>query len=204
MVPGALRLMGSFYFPGGSWVHRLSAGVKLAALMLAGAGLMLTHDWRALLLALLVVLLLLQQSGVRFEQLWRHLRTMSWLVILLVLFTGFVQTPNIALEVGLRILAMLLGALVVSMTTSIVGMMEVLIWLLKPFDRLGWVNSERIALIFGLTLRLIPELSAQWQEIREAQAARGLQVSPLTMGVPMLLRTIRRAQDIADALDVRQ
>lgn len=196
--------MGSFYFPGESWLHRLSAGVKLATLMLVGAGLMFTHDWRVLLGVLLVVLFLLQQSGVHFQTLWRHLRTLSWLVIFLVLFTGFVQTPSLALEVGLRISAMLLGALVVSMTTSIVGMMEVLIWLLKPFDRLGWVNSERIALVFGLTLRLIPELSSQWQEIREAQAARGLKVSPLTMGVPMLLRTIRRAQDIAEALDARQ
>jgi len=196
--------MGSYYFPGDSWLHRLSAGWKLAALMLAGAGLMLTHDWRVLLGALLGVLLLLQQSGVRFLQLWQPLRTMGWLVIFLVLFTAFVQTPSLAAEVGLRITAMLLGALVVSMTTSIVGMMEVLIWLLKPFDRLGWVNSERIALVFGLTLRLIPDLSAQWQEIHEAQAARGIKVSPLTMGVPMLLRTIRRAQDIAEALDARQ
>ena len=90
------------------------------------------------------------------------------------------------------------------MTTSIARMMEVLIWLLQPLQKLGWVNSERVALVFGLTLRLIPELSVQWQEIREAQAARGLSANPFTMGVPMLLRTLRRAQDIADALDARQ
>jgi biotin transport system permease protein len=47
-------------------------------------------------------------------------------------------------------------------------------------------------------------LTVQWQEIREAQAARGLKANPFTMGVPMLLRTLRRAQDIADALDARQ
>jgi biotin transport system permease protein len=58
--------------------------------------------------------------------------------------------------------------------------------------------------VFGLTLRLIPELTVQWQDIREAQAARGLKANPFTLGVPMLLRTLRRAQDIADALDARQ
>jgi biotin transport system permease protein len=196
--------MGSFYFPGDSWLHRTAAGVKLLLLMLAGAGLMWVHDWRVLLLVLLGVLLCVQQSGARMQQVWLHLKTLSWLVVILVLFTGFAQTPMDALEVGLRIYALLLGALLVSMTTSIAQMMEVLIWLLKPFHQLGWVNSERVALVFGLTLRLIPELTVQWQEIREAQAARGLKANPFTMGVPMLLRTLKRAQDIADALDARQ
>ncbi len=196
--------MGSFYFPGDSWLHRTAAGVKLLLLMLAGAGLMWVHDWRVLLLVLLGVLLLVQQSGARLQQVWLHLKTLSWLVIILVFYTAFAQTPLVALEVGLRIYALLLGALLVSMTTSIAQMMEVLIWLLRPFQQLGWVNSERVALVFGLTLRLIPELTVQWQDIREAQAARGLKANPFTMGVPMLLRTLRRAQDIADALDARQ
>jgi biotin transport system permease protein len=196
--------MGSFYFPGDSWLHRLPAGVKLAVLVFAGAGLMWVHDWRVLLLVLAVVLVLLYHSEVGVLPLWLHLKTLSWLVLVFVLFTAFAQTPLVALEVGLRICTLLLGALLVSMTTSIARMMEVLIWLLQPFQKLGWVNSERVALVFGLTLRLIPELSVQWQEIREAQAARGLSANPFTMGVPMLLRTLRRAQDIADALDARQ
>jgi biotin transport system permease protein len=50
---------------------------------------------------------------------------------------------------------------------------------------------------------LIPELSTQWHDIREAQAARGLSASPLTMAIPMLLRTIRRAHEIAEAIDAR-
>lgn len=196
--------MGSFYFPGDSWLHRLPAGVKLAVLVFAGVSLMWVHDWRVLLLVLGVVLVLLSQSDVGVQPLWLHLKTLSWLVLVFVLFTAFAQTPLVALEVGLRICTLLLGALLVSMTTSIARMMEVLIWLLQPFQKLGWVNSERVALVFGLTLRLIPELSVQWQEIREAQAARGLSANPFTMGVPMLLRTLRRAQDIADALDARQ
>ena len=196
--------MGSFYFQGHSWLHMRAAGYKLAVLMLAGAGLMWVHDWRVLLGTLLIVLWLLRQTGAPFQQIWLHVRTLTWLVAVLVVFTAVVQTPGVAVEAGLRMSTLLLAALVVSMTTSISGMMDVLIWLLTPFDRLGWVNSERVALVFGLTLRLIPEMSVQWHEIREAQAARGLKVSPLTMGLPMLLRTIRRAQDIAEALDARQ
>lgn len=195
--------MGSFYFPGDSWLHRCSAGSKLTVLMLAGAGLMWVHDWAVLLTALVGVVFLLRQSGVDFKKLWHHLLGLGWLLLAVVLYTAVVQTPLSALEVGLRMSALLLGALLVVMTTSISQMMEVLIWLLQPLHKLGWINSERVALVFGLTLRLIPELSLQWQEIREAQIARGLKPSPFTMGVPMLLRTLRRAQEIAEALDAR-
>jgi len=196
--------MGSFYVPGDSWLHQLPTGLKLSLLMLAGAGLMWVHDWRILLVILIVVLLLIQQSGVRVLQWWQHIRTLSWLLLALIIFTALTQSPMTAIEVGLRMLALLLAALLVSLTTSIAKMMEVLIWLLQPLQTRGWVNSERVALVFGLTLRLIPELSVQWHEIREAQAARGLKANPLTMGVPMLLRTLKRAQEIADALDARQ
>ena len=195
--------MGTFYFPGDSLLHRSAAGLKLAVLMLAGAGLMWVQDWALLLAALGVVLFLFKQSGAGFKNLWQHLRTLSWLVLALVLYTGVMQTPLAGLEVGLRMSTLLLGALLLVMTTSISDMMEVLIWLLKPLHKLGWINSERVALVFGLTLRLIPELSLQWNEIREAQMARGLRPSPFTMGVPMLLRTLRRAQEIAEALDAR-
>lgn len=194
----------SFYIPGESWLHRMPAGRKLAFLMLAGAGLIWVHDWRVLLACLLAALWLLQQAAVPLKTLWRHLRTLSWLVLALVVMTGFVQSPVAALEVGLRMCALLLGALLVSMTTTIGKLMEVVVWLLQPLQRLGWVDSERVALVLGLTLRMIPELSAQWQEIREAQAARGLKASPFTMGVPMLLRTLQRAQEMADALDARR
>jgi energy-coupling factor transporter transmembrane protein EcfT len=75
--------MGSFYFPGDSWLHRTAAGIKLAILMFAGAGLMWVHDWRALVIVLVIVLLMLQQSGVRMQTLWLHLKTLSWLVVVL-------------------------------------------------------------------------------------------------------------------------
>ena len=108
-----------------------------------------------------------------------------------------------ALEMILRLLTMLLAALIVSMTTPLTQMMPVVVWLLAPFQRLGWVDAERVALGVGLTLRLIPELAVQWQDIREAQLARGLAPSPLTMGVPMLVRILRRADEIAEAIDAR-
>ncbi len=195
--------MGSLFVPGNSWLHRLSAGLKLGLLAVAGAGLMWVNDWRVLSAVLVAVVGLLWRTGTPVALLWFRVRSLFWVLIVLMVYTAVVQSVEHAVVVGLRVSVLMLGALVVSVSTSISELMAVVLWLLQPLERLGLVNTERVALAFGLTLRLIPELSVQWHEIREAQAARGLSANPLTMGVPMLLRTIRRAHEIAEAIDAR-
>lgn len=195
--------MGSLFFPGDSWLHRLPGGFKLGLLAVLGGALMWVHDWRLLMLVLAVVLTLLWQTGLSVAMLWLHVRGLFWLLLALMLYTLVVQSAEHAIALGLRVTTILLAALVVSVSTSISQLMTVVLWLLQPLERLGWVDTQRVALAFGLTLRLIPELSLQWHDIREAQAARGLSANPLSMAVPMLLRTIRRAQEIAEAIDAR-
>lgn len=195
--------MNSWYLPGNSWLHRLPGGLKLGLLALVGGLLMWVHDWRVLLIALSLVSVLLWRTGVSLGMLWSCVRSLCWLLVALMLYTAVVQSFGQAVTVGLRVAILMLAAMVVSVTTSISQLMAVVLWLLLPIERLGWLNTQRVALVFGLTLRLIPELSVQWHDIREAQAARGLSANPLTMGVPMLLRTIRRAHEIAEAIDAR-
>ena len=100
--------------------------------------------------------------------------------------------------------ALLLAAIVVLSTTSITQVMAVVYQVLGPLHRIGWVDREQVALVLGLTLRFIPELGVQWRNIREAQVARGLSGRPFSMIVPMLMRTIQRASEIADAIDARR
>jgi biotin transport system permease protein len=195
--------MGSLFLAGDSWLHRLPGGLKLGLLAMLGGALMWVHDWRLLMLALAVVSTLLWQTGLSVAMLWSRVRGLFWLLLALMLYTLVVQSAGHAIALGLRVTTLLLAALVVSVSTSISQLMAVVLWLLQPLERLGWVDTQRVALAFGLTLRLIPELSLQWHDIREAQAARGLSANPLTMAVPMLLRTIRRAQEIAEAIDAR-
>lgn len=196
-------MTGSLYVPGHSWLHRLPAGVKLALLAVLGAGLMWLSDLIALQLALLALIFLLAQAGVGAAQVWRQIRPMIVLLALLAIYTSLVQTPAEALEMTLRLLSLMLSGVLVTLTTPLAAMMEVLERLLKPLEKLGLLKADRVALAFGLTLRLIPELSLQWNEIREAQAARGLRTSVLTLCVPMLMRTLRRAEEIAEAIDAR-
>ena len=196
-------MIGSLYLPGNTWLHRVRAGLKLAVLAIGSTALMWVHSPSLLLVACALVCLSVRWAGVSLQQVWQQLRPLVWLLFVLGGLSVWSQGLWQALEMILRLLTLVLAALVVSMTTPLTQMMQVVAWLLKPFQRLGWVDADKVALGFGLTMRLIPELGVQWQDIREAQLARGLTPSPLTMGVPMLLRTLRRADEIAEAIDAR-
>ena len=189
--------------PGNTWLHRAPAGLKLAVLALSSSALMWEPSPLLLLVACALVCLLVRCAGASLPQVWNQLRPLTWLLLVLGGVSAWSQGVFQALEMILRLITLVLAALVVSMTTPLTQMMLVVAWLLGPLQRLGWVNAEKVALGFGLTLRLIPELGVQWQDIREAQLARGLSPSPLTMGVPMLLRTLKRADEIAEAIDAR-
>ncbi len=197
-------MIGSLYLPGNTRLHRASAGLKLAVLAVASTALMWVHSPALLFVVFVLVCLSVRSTGASLQQIWQQVRPLVWLLLVLgglsVWSHGVLQT----LEMILRLCTLVLAALVVSMTTPLTQMMHVVARLLQPFERLGWVDAERVALGVGLTLRLIPELGVQWQDIREAQLARGLKPSPLTMGVPMLLRTLRRADEIAQAIDARE
>ncbi len=193
----------SVYVQGQGVLQRLPAGIKLAALALTGATLMWVQQWLILLLALILMLGLVAWSGVTFRRIWQQVRLLGWFMLVLGTYSALVQSPVIAAEMLLRLSTLILAAQLVSMTTPITQMMSVIQYLLTPLDRLGWVSAERVSLACGLTLRLIPELGLQWHDIREAQAARGLKPGVFSMLVPMLLRTIRRAEEIAEAIDAR-
>lgn len=189
--------------PGNTWLHRAPAGLKLAVLALSSSALMWEPSPLLLLVACALVCLSVRCAGASLQQVWQQVRPLAWLLLVLGGVSVWSQGVFQALEMVLRLITLVLAALVVSMTTPLTQMMSVVVWLLGPLQRLGWVDAEKVALGFGLTLRLIPELGVQWQDIREAQLARGLTPSPLTMGVPMLLRTLKRADEIAEAIDAR-
>ncbi|MFF0989891.1 energy-coupling factor transporter transmembrane component T [Kocuria nitroreducens] len=60
-----------------------------------------------------------------------------------------------------------------------------------------------MSLALSMTIRFIPQIRTQYLEVREAQFARGLHHSPLAVLVPLLVRTLESAQEIAAALDAR-
>jgi len=124
-------------------------------------------------------------------------------LLVLVAYVAWAVDLAQAAVVFFRLIALMLAALVVIWTTTTTELMAVVEALMMPLGRLGWVDPARVALLFGVVLRFIPILSEQWQEVWEAQAVRGLSTKPHALLIPMLARTLQRANEIAEAIDAR-
>ncbi|AOB27927.1 MULTISPECIES: energy-coupling factor transporter transmembrane component T family protein [Bordetella] len=191
------------YVAGASFLHRLPAGLKLAALALAGVGLFMVSDWRALAAVLAGAALLVWRSGVGAAAWWRQTRGLALIVLAVGLFTGLMQGWPHAAVVVLRVAALIGLAMAVTLTTPVPALIDVCERALRPAERLGLLNAAQVALALALALRFIPEIWRNYQEIREAQAARGLGAHPLALLVPLVVRTLKRAEEVAQAIDAR-
>lgn len=103
-------------------------------------------------------------------------------------------------------------SLLITMTTSPVALIEGLTMLLKP---LRWLRLpvDDFALMTLLALRFVPTLLEEIEQLARAQAARGASMnagplrarvqSALALFVPFLRNTLRRAAELATALEAR-
>lgn len=191
------------YIAGASWLHRRPAWLKLLTLCAAGAGLFALRDSVWLGAALAVAATLVWSSGAGFELLWRQLRGLFWVALALGLFTGVFQGWGAALAVLLRVGAMVGLALAVTLTTRTSDLIAVCETVLSPLQRLGVLDAGKVSLALALSLRFVPEIWRNFHEIREAQAARGLGANPLALIVPLVVLTLKRAEEVAEAIDAR-
>ena len=65
------------------------------------------------------------------------------------------------------------------------------------------VNPAKVSLMLSMTLRFIPLLIGKYHEIREAQKVRGLERSITAIVVPLLVKTLRMAAELTDAIESR-
>jgi energy-coupling factor transport system permease protein len=112
----------------------------------------------------------------------------------------------------LVLMALLIFAQVLTMTTSPVALIEGVTLLLSPLRRLK-LPVDDFALMALLALRFIPTLVDETEQLIKAQSARGADLSSGTMFerlqslsmlfVPLVQGSLRRAADLATALEVR-
>ena len=170
--------------------------------MRGGAGLFALRDPRWLGLALAVAAGLVWSSGAGPRcsgancAAWRGF---CWRWDCSPAFPGWVE----ALAVLLRVGAMVGLALAVTLTTRTADLIAVCEWALLPLQRLGLLDAGKVALALALALRFVPEIWRNFHEIREAQAARGLGANPLALIVPLIVLTLKRAQEVSEAIDAR-
>jgi biotin transport system permease protein len=94
------------------------------------------------------------------------------------------------------------GAALISLTTRVTDLLDVVSRLLEPARALG-IDPERVALLLALTIRAVPVIAGTFHEARDARRARGLERSTRALVTPIVVRTIRHADRVGDALAAR-
>jgi biotin transport system permease protein len=190
------------YQPGMSVVHRAPAGLKLLLLVLVGAATFMVGNLHTLGAALLAVLLLYALAGLGPRVVWRQLRPLVWLVVAFGVFHALLNGWLAALLVVGTILVLVLLAGLVSTTTRTTALVDSIVGALRPLRRVG-VDPERIGLLLALSVRAVPVVAGLAGEVRDAQRARGVRADVRTFGAPFLIRSLRHADALSEALRAR-
>ncbi|CAH0174607.1 Energy-coupling factor transporter transmembrane protein BioN [Erwinia aphidicola] len=192
----------SDYIPGHSPLHRLPPGIKILTLAILGTLLFVFPRLDATLGGLLVVMLLYPLARISLRIMLLQLKPLLWVLVLLFAVQWWMVSWQSGVLVIARLAALMLMAALVTLTTRTSEMIDALekglFWL-----RFLRINPAKVSLALSLALRFIPVLAGITAEVREAQKARGLDRSVLAVAIPVIVRTLKMADDIAAALEAR-
>ncbi len=183
-------------------LHRLPAGAKLVVLFAAGIAVFMVSNPLWLLPVPGAVIGLFVVGRVPIREALRQLRPAAVLIVIIFLVHGYFTSWTLGALVVLRFAILLVLAVLVTFTTRVSDMIDTLERALAPLAPLG-VNPEKVSLTMSLALRFIPLLFDRFTEIREAQRARGLDRNIFALLMPLLIRTLRMANDLTEAIEAR-
>ena len=217
------------YVPGSSAVHTLDARAKLGVVLGFTAVLFATQNPRALLFAGAVLLGLIAVSGIPWRLVIRGLKPILWIAgFTLVVNAVRWQADDVWLSLGplgidadglgrglyfaVRIVLLVLGTSLVTLTTSPVALTDAMASLMRPL-RLVRVPVDDVAMMLSIALRFVPTTAEEAEKVVVAQTARGAvfdEGGPVKRArawvpvlVPLFVRLFRRADDLALAMESR-
>ncbi|MFQ6330030.1 energy-coupling factor transporter transmembrane component T family protein [Nocardia sp. CWNU-33] len=191
------------YLPGDSLLHRMPAGSKLVLLITSiVTATVFVRGPVAVAVVGVLVAGLFAMAGVPWKVVVAQLRPMVWMLLIIAVFQVLITSPARAVVVcGVLLISVALAALV-TLTTRVTDMLDAVTRALGPLRKVG-VDPERIGLLLALAIRCVPLLTEIVHDVAEARRARGLQWSMTALVTPVLVRALRTADAMGDALAAR-
>lgn len=216
------------YYPEQSVIHRLDARTKILGTLLYIIEVFLVNSFAGFGLVILALGILIGISRVPVRFIFKGLKAVVFIILLtfvlnLFMFDGTVlwhwKFLTITYEglyrscfMALRLILLIIGTSMLTLTTKPMELTDGLEKLLKPFNRLG-LPSHEIALMMSIALRFIPTLLEETDKIMKAQQARGADFESgnlmqrvknmIPILIPLFVGSFRIAQDLALAMEAR-
>ncbi len=217
------------YYPVASPIHRLDARVKLAITFIYIVTLFFVDSFIGYFFVMLSLGAVIASSKVPLRFMLRGIKSIMVIIVftmIINLFTtkgetllleiGFLRITwegvAVALKMSIRLVFLIVGSSVLTLTTTPIHLTDGIESILKPFSKIG-VPSHEIAMMMTIALRFIPTLLDETDKIMKAQQARGADFDTGTLKekaqslipilVPLFISAFRRAEELATAMEAR-
>ena len=216
------------YYPGSSPVHRLDARTKIIATLLYIIELFVVNNFYGFLIAAVALFAVIAVSRVPLRFIFRGLTAVFLIIAFTFLLNLFMVDGRVlwhwkfltityeglmrAFFMAVRLVLLIIGSSILTLTTKPIELTDGLEKLLKPLSKIG-VPSHEIALMMTIALRFIPTLMEETDKIIKAQQARGADFESgnilqrakalIPILIPLFISSFRIAQELALAMEAR-
>ena len=216
------------YYPVNSVLHRLDPRVKLVSTLIYIVSLFVFDSIIGYVIASIFLASMIKLSQVPFRFMVKGLKPVV-VLLCITLFFNLIFTPGeavfsiwiitvtregiqLAVRMGIRLVFLVIGASLMTLTTTPNQLTDGLERLLKPLNHIH-VPVHEISMIMSIALRFIPILLDETDKIMKAQTARGADFESgglvrkvkamVPLLVPLFISAFRRANDLAMAMEAR-
>jgi len=218
------------YIPGESFVHKLDPRVKILISLLFIVDLFLINNFEGYLFVIIFILATILIANLSFKYIYKGLKPILVLLLITAVLNIFMTSGKgdpiwswhfikvykegliIAAFMIVRLVFLIIGTSILTLTTSPIELTDGIEKLLNPFKKIG-VPAHELAMMMTIALRFIPTLMDETDKIMKAQMARGADFesgnlisrakSLIPILVPLFISSFRRADELAMAMESR-
>ena len=194
-------MLTDMYSPGDTVIHTTKPSLKLACLFVVCTTLFVFESWPLLIGTCCAVAWLYYCSQIFMKNIVASICPAFSILALIFFVQLYLSGFEMAAFVVIRFIAMILAASLLTLTTPSSDLMSAIEKGVQTFASERF--SEAVGLAFSLSFRCIPRVRQAFNDVREAQKARGLQGSWKALTTPTIIRILRSADEIAQAINSR-
>ena len=217
------------YYPADSPLHKVDARVKIIITLLYIVSLFIIKSFVGYAIVIASLAIVIKMSKVPFKFMVKGLKALVFIIVFTAVinllttkgdtplfsvwrFTVTLEGVYFAIKMCLRIMLLIIGSSLLTLTTTPIKLTDGIESLLKPFAKIG-VPAHDIAMMMTIALRFIPTLLDETDKIIKAQQARGADFDTGNLAskakalvpilVPLFISAFRRADELAMAMEAR-
>ncbi len=219
------------YYPVESFVHKMDPRAKILYLIAYIVLIFIVKNFYGFAVCLALLALTVVFARVPIVKVLKSIRAILFIIIVTFLINLFLHreeqdvvyfswwiftvtrgSVTFATFMALRLITLVLGSSILTLTTTPVALTDGLESLLSPLKLVKFPVHE-LALIMSIALRFIPTLMEETERIISAQKARGADFESgnifsrvkalIPILIPLIISAFRRADELGDAMEAR-